>query len=189
MRQVIQEIRAGIYGGNMSNNYAASVMRDNLTNETGLFCSPRDEQADDMTRQMLREEVERHRAKVGIPAFPEHKPAADSGQRNRRSDVSEADRIAGYDENGGPAPRGMVSQPVNVGKHSHYFKPVAHLQEIDVYRICDLYCDDRSGATQHAIKKLLLPGERGAGKSREKDYQEAIDTLQRKLAMLREDAA
>lgn len=83
-----------------------------------------------------------------------------------------------------------VSSSVNQPRrHEHYFKDVSHLAEIDVYRVCDLYCDDRSGATQHAIKKLLLPGERGAGKSREKDYREAIDTLQRKLAMMREDAA
>jgi len=72
-------------------------------------------------------------------------------------------------------------------KHNHYFKPVAHLTEVDVYRTCDLYkVDDPSGATQHAIKKLLLPGGRGV-KDRMKDLQEARDTLDRKIEMMQED--
>lgn len=75
-------------------------------------------------------------------------------------------------------------------KHGHYFKGVRHLTEIDVYRVCDLFrVDDPSGATQHAIKKLLLPGQRGGGKERVKDYREAVDTLLRRLEMLEEDAA
>jgi hypothetical protein len=73
-------------------------------------------------------------------------------------------------------------------KHRHYFRDISKLTELDVYRICDLYVDDRSGATQHAIKKLLLPGQRGA-KDRAKDIQEAVDTLNRKLQMIKEDAA
>lgn len=83
-----------------------------------------------------------------------------------------------------------VSDPVNKRKHSHYFKDVANLQEIDIYRVCMLFgVDDPSGATQHALKKILLPGQRGAGKDRAKDLQEAVDTLTRKLEMLQEDAA
>lgn len=74
-------------------------------------------------------------------------------------------------------------------KHSHYFKPVGHLTEIDVYRVCDLFqVNDPSGATQHALKKLLLPGQRGGGKDLRKDMQEAVDTLVRRLAMMDEDA-
>lgn len=73
-------------------------------------------------------------------------------------------------------------------KHSHYFKPVEHLTEVDVYRVCDIFqVNDCSGATQHAIKKLLLPGQRGGGKSNTKDIKEAVDTLNRKLEMLEED--
>jgi len=73
-------------------------------------------------------------------------------------------------------------------KHSHYFKPVEHLTEVDVYRVCDIFqVNDCSGATQHAIKKLLLPGQRGGGKSTRKDIKEAVDTLTRKLEMLDED--
>tara|TARA_R110000782_G_scaffold270483_1_gene371820 strand:- start:26872 stop:27621 length:750 start_codon:yes stop_codon:yes gene_type:complete len=72
-------------------------------------------------------------------------------------------------------------------KHSHYFKDVSNLDTIDVYRICDL-CEvnDSSGATQHAVKKLLCAGQRGA-KDKRKDLEEARDTIIRKLAMMDED--
>lgn len=75
-------------------------------------------------------------------------------------------------------------------KHGHYFKSVEHLTEVDVYRVCEMFkVQDCSGATQHAIKKLLLPGQRGAGKDQRKDYQEAVDTLQRRIDMMDEDMA
>lgn len=68
-------------------------------------------------------------------------------------------------------------------KHSHYYKDVSNLDEIDVYKVCELFeVDDPSGCVQHAIKKLLCGGKRGA-KSSEKDLQEAVDTLQRKIDM------
>ena len=68
-------------------------------------------------------------------------------------------------------------------RHSHYFKDVSQINEIDVYRVCELFgVDDPSGATQHAVKKLLCAGQRGA-KDRAKDYQEAIDTLTRRVEM------
>lgn len=73
-------------------------------------------------------------------------------------------------------------------KHSHYFKDVSKLTEVDVYRVCDIFkVEDPSGATQHAIKKLLLPGKRGAGKSRSTDLKEAVDTLLRRIEMYEED--
>lgn len=72
-------------------------------------------------------------------------------------------------------------------KHSHYFKDVSHLSEIDVYRVCQLFnINDSSGATQHAIKKLLCAGQRGV-KERRKDIQEAIDSLTRLLQMEEDD--
>ncbi|SER36539.1 MULTISPECIES: hypothetical protein [Pseudomonas] len=74
-------------------------------------------------------------------------------------------------------------------KHQHYFHSVEHLSVIDVYRICEMYVDDPSGATQHAIKKLLLPGQRGGGKGRIKDLREAADTIKRRIEMLLEDEA
>lgn len=70
--------------------------------------------------------------------------------------------------------------------HEHYFKSV--LTEADVYRFCQLFdVDDPSGATQHAIKKLVLPGQRGGNKGKWKDMQEAVDTLNRRIEMARED--
>lgn len=69
-------------------------------------------------------------------------------------------------------------------KHSHYFKDVSDLKEVDVYAVCELFnVNDPSGATQHAIKKLLCSGQRGA-KDYKKDLQEARDTLNRKLELM-----
>jgi len=61
--------------------------------------------------------------------------------------------------------------------HNHYHKDVSHLQTIDVYRVLDLY-QVTSPPLQHAIKKLLCAGMRGA-KDEGKDIQEAIDSLVR----------
>ena len=70
-------------------------------------------------------------------------------------------------------------------KHSHYFKDVRELTEVDVYMVCELFqIKDDSGAIQHAIKKLLCSGQRGAGKSSLRDLREAVDTLKRKIEML-----
>lgn len=71
-------------------------------------------------------------------------------------------------------------------KHNHYFKNVEHLQFIDVYRVISLF-GVTDGALQHALKKLLVAGGRGAGKDHRRDIQEAIDSLQRHLEMLDED--
>lgn len=71
-------------------------------------------------------------------------------------------------------------------KHTHYKKPVTGLQFVDVYRVLGLF-----GVTdpclQHAVKKLLVAGGRGA-KDISQDVQEAIDTLQRWQEMRVEDA-
>lgn len=70
-------------------------------------------------------------------------------------------------------------------KYNHYFKNVAHLEALDVYRVLQLF-----GVTdpclQHAIKKLLCAGVRGV-KDQSKDIQEAIDALNRSLEMRQED--
>lgn len=72
-------------------------------------------------------------------------------------------------------------------KHNHYFKSVAGLQDVDVYRVLLLF-----GVTdpclQHAIKKLLVAGGRGGGKDISRDVQEAADTLARWQEMRREEA-
>mgnify|MGYP000016287286 CR=1 FL=1 len=71
-------------------------------------------------------------------------------------------------------------------KHSHYHKPVHHLQYVDVYRVLALF-NVTDQALGHAIKKLLVAGGRGAGKDITRDVQEAIDTLQRWQEMRAEE--
>jgi hypothetical protein len=73
-------------------------------------------------------------------------------------------------------------------KHGHYFKPVHKLTHIDVYRVLELF-DVTDPCVQHAVKKLLVAGGRGAGKDIGQDIQEAIDTLERWKTMRAEDAA
>lgn len=105
----------------------------------------------------LREELNRQLAREGISPAPIYPKRPDTGDRTRRTD---------------PRP------------HSHYFKDVSALKEIDIYAVCELFnVTDPSGATQHAIKKLLMSGQRGAKDAR-RDLQEAADTLARKLQMM-----
>lgn len=75
-----------------------------------------------------------------------------------------------------PAPR----------KHSHYFKSVVGLEAVDVYRVLELF-NVTDPCLQHAVKKLLVAGGRGAGKDIFRDIQEAIDTLERWKEMRSED--
>lgn len=71
-------------------------------------------------------------------------------------------------------------------KHAHYHKSVEHLSSVDVYRVLGLF-GVTDQALGHAIKKLLVAGNRGV-KDMDKDVQEAIDTLQRWQEMRAEDA-
>lgn len=75
-------------------------------------------------------------------------------------------------------------------KYSHYFKEVGHLHHVDIYRVLDLF-RVTDPCLQHAVKKLLLPGERGdkakAGWTADRDVQEAIDSLLRWQEMQREN--
>lgn len=73
-----------------------------------------------------------------------------------------------------------------MNKHNHYFKqtPYSH---IDVYRVLELF-EVTNPAIQHAVKKLLVAGGRGAGKDTARDIDEAIDTLQRWKDMRQEDS-
>lgn len=70
--------------------------------------------------------------------------------------------------------------------HSHYYKNVTHLKTIDVYRVLQLF-EVTDPCIQHAIKKLLVAGGRGAGKDTERDYREAVDSINRALQMRSED--
>ena len=68
-------------------------------------------------------------------------------------------------------------------KHSHYHKPLPKgLTHVDVYWVLRLF-DVRDPCLQHAIKKLLVAGGRGAGKDFSRDVQEAIDSCQRAIEM------
>ena len=70
--------------------------------------------------------------------------------------------------------------------YDHYKKDVRHLDMIDVYRVIELF-EVTHPALQHALKKILAAGNRGA-KDWGKDVQEAIDSLNRALQMRAEDA-
>lgn len=69
--------------------------------------------------------------------------------------------------------------------YNHYFKNTVHLNAIDVYRVLELY-EVTDPCLQHAIKKLLCAGSRGA-KDIEQDVQEAVDALERWQDMKEED--
>ena len=70
--------------------------------------------------------------------------------------------------------------------HGHYKKNVVHLSTIDVYRVLELFGVTHP-ALQHAVKKLLVAGGRGA-KPVAQDVKEAIDSLNRWSQMQAEDA-
>lgn len=72
-----------------------------------------------------------------------------------------------------------------MNEYSHYQKPVEHLKWIDVYRVLVLF-NVTNPCLQHAIKKLLCAGQRGA-KGQQQDVQEAIASLVRYLEMQTED--
>ena len=94
-------------------------------------------------------------------------------------------RMRKNDRRGDPNP--LHDESATDKKHSHYFKSVAHLDYIDVYRVLSLY-RVTDPCLQHAIKKLLVAGGRGGGKDISQDVQEAIDTLERWKDMHAEDA-
>jgi hypothetical protein len=73
-------------------------------------------------------------------------------------------------------------------KHSHYFKQVpAGATHIDVYRVLAMF-NVTDPCLQHAVKKLLVAGGRGAGKDITQDIKEAVDSLVRWQDMRREEA-
>ena len=81
-----------------------------------------------------------------------------------------------------------ASKQNNAELYPHYFKDVSHLTEVDVYRVCQLFgVNDPSGAKHHAIKKLLVSGNRGT-KDNLQDVIEARNTLNRLITLMEEDA-
>lgn len=69
-------------------------------------------------------------------------------------------------------------------KHNHYYKKCPS-EYIDVYRVLQLF-EVSDPCLQHAIKKLLVAGNRGS-KDVYKDIQEAIDSLVRWQEMRKEE--
>ena len=72
-----------------------------------------------------------------------------------------------------------------MNEYKHYQKSVEHLKWIDVYRVLDLF-GVSNPCLQHAIKKLLCAGQRGA-KDERRDVEEAVSSLVRCLEMQTED--
>lgn len=73
---------------------------------------------------------------------------------------------------------------MNKDKYPHYYKKVPG-EYIDVYRVLDLF-EVTDPCIQHAIKKLLAAGKRGA-KDVSKDVREAIVSLERWQEMRKEE--
>lgn len=70
-----------------------------------------------------------------------------------------------------------------MSKHNHYFKDVRDYDVIDVYAVCKIFgVKDESGCIQHAIKKLLVTGNRGY-KDRRRDLQDVVDTITRLIEL------
>ena len=66
-------------------------------------------------------------------------------------------------------------------KHSHYFKDVSGVDQIDVYAVLRLF-EVTDPCLQHIVKKALCAGKRGA-KDFAKDVQEIADTAARLIEL------
>ena len=71
------------------------------------------------------------------------------------------------------------------GKHNHYFRDCPY-DKIDVYRIIDIF-EITDPVAQHILKKCIATGKRGH-KDEERDWQDILDSAQRRLDMIAEDA-
>ena len=65
-----------------------------------------------------------------------------------------------------------------MNKYSREIRPNIHVDVYDVLEAFDVTCP----AMAHAIKKCLMPGDRGA-KSCEQDMREAIQSIERAIAL------
>ena len=71
-------------------------------------------------------------------------------------------------------------------KHQHYYRDVSHLKKVDIYRIIELF-EITCPVAQHVFKKAAAVGQRGH-KDLSHDWRDILDSAQRKLEMLDEDA-
>lgn len=69
-------------------------------------------------------------------------------------------------------------------KHNHYFRDCPY-NKIDVYRIIEIF-EITDPVAQHILKKCIATGKRGH-KDVERDWQDILDSAQRKIQMLAED--
>lgn len=77
-------------------------------------------------------------------------------------------------------------KPELAEKYPHYYRKVPdRVDYLDVYRVLDTFGIQRS-CVQHAIKKLLCGGQRGA-KNEVQDLKEARDSLNRAIEMIEEE--
>jgi hypothetical protein len=74
-----------------------------------------------------------------------------------------------------------------MAEKSHYHKSVP-TKTVDVYRVLIAF-NVTDPCIQHAIKKLLCPGQRKGGKTVAQDVREALWSLQRWEEMRAEEAA
>jgi hypothetical protein len=72
-------------------------------------------------------------------------------------------------------------------QHPHYYVDVTGLSKVDIYRLLELF-GVNSPSMQHAIKKLLVAGQRGH-KDAATDVNDAIKSLTRWVEMRAEDEA
>lgn len=72
-----------------------------------------------------------------------------------------------------------------MAKHDHYKRDVSHLKTIDVYRIIELF-EITCPVAQHVLKKAMVAGMRGH-KDLARDWQDILDSAERRLEMLAED--
>lgn len=123
------------------------------------------------------------------PAYPTGGvPSISAGSVSSREYIPTRDGTAPVHVNGWVDTVINVSPVKTVDKraHNHYFKDVSKLDFIDVYRVLQLFAVN-DPCIQHAVKKLLVAGGRGAGKDIKKDIQEAIDSLTRWQEMQKEN--
>lgn len=66
--------------------------------------------------------------------------------------------------------------------HDQYYK-TSPSPKIDIYRVLKMW-EVTDPAIQHAVKKLLCSGKRGA----KQDLQEAVDSINRSIEMLEEES-
>lgn len=71
-------------------------------------------------------------------------------------------------------------------KHNHYKRDVSGIKTLDVYRLLEVF-EVTCPVAQHVIKKALVAGQRGH-KDVLRDWQDILDSAERKIEMLREDA-